>query len=180
MDLETRMETTLYRPLEEEDFTTFVKLRAEALMNEPEAFGPDYASYNASPLLDKEHYFERMLKYPFNFALGAFTQKGELVGMGCFTCPYNMVKRRHKGTLWGMYVKPEARKHGIGKRLAELLLTAAKQDAGCEQAIITVTPPGSSAQKFYEDLGFIQYGVEYRALKLETGYIDEVLMMKVL
>jgi ribosomal protein S18 acetylase RimI-like enzyme len=100
--------------------------------------------------------------------------------MGCFTCPYTMVKRRHKGTLWGMYVKPAYRKNGIGKHIAQLLLTAAKQDAGCEQALITVTPPGSSAQKFYEDLGFIQYGVEYRALKLDTGYIDEVLMMKVL
>jgi ribosomal protein S18 acetylase RimI-like enzyme len=170
----------LYRPLEEEDFSAFVNLRAEALRNEPEAFGPDYAAYNAAPLLDKEHYFERMLKYPFNFALGAFTEKGELVGMGCFICPYNMVKRRHKGTMWGMYVKLEFRRNGIGRHIAELLMTAAKQDAGCEQILMTVTPPGSFAQKFYEELGFMQYGVEYRALKLETGYIDEVLMMKVL
>lgn len=175
------METTvLYRPLEEEDFNVFVALRKEALLNEPEAFGPDYAAYNASPLIDKEHYFERILKYPFSFALGAFTDEGLLVGMGCFTSPHSMVKRRHKGVMWGMYVKPEMRCHGIGKKLAELILLAAKQDAGCEQALITVTPPGSPAHKFYEQLGFIQYGVEYRALKLETGYIDEVLMMKVL
>jgi ribosomal protein S18 acetylase RimI-like enzyme len=82
--------------------------------------------------------------------------------------------------MWGMYVKTAMRKRGIGRHLSELLLTAAKEDAGCEQVIITVTPPGSAAQKFYEDLGFIPYGVEYRALKLETGYIDEMLMMKVL
>ncbi len=170
----------LFRPLEEDDFTAFVNLRKEALRNEPEAFGPDYATYNAAPLLDKEHFFERILKYPFSFALGAFTVSGDLAGMGCFTSPYNMVKRRHKGVMWGMYVKPEYRGNGIGKKVAELILLAAKQDAGCEQAIITVTPPGSSAQKFYENLGFIQYGVEYRALKLESGYIDEVLMMKVL
>lgn len=170
----------IYHPLEEDDFTAFVQLRKEALLNEPEAFGPDYASYNAAPLLDKEHFFERILKYPFSFSLGAFSQENILIGMGCFTIPYNMVKRRHKGVLWGMYVKPEYRGHGIGKKIAELILHAAKQDAGCEQAIITVTPPGSPAQKFYDSLGFIQYGVEYRALKLETGYIDEVLMMKVL
>lgn len=169
-----------YRPLEEGDFSAFVQLRKEALLNEPEAYGPDYATYNAAPLLDKEHFFERILKYPFSFALGSFTQDGSLVGMGCFTSPYNMVKRRHKGVMWGMYVKPEERGHGIGKKIANLILLAAKQDAGCEQAIITVTPPGSLAQKFYESLGFIQYGVEYRALKLENGYIDEVLMMKVL
>jgi ribosomal protein S18 acetylase RimI-like enzyme len=174
------MENTLmYRPLEEDDFAAFVQLRKEALRNEPEAFGLDYASYNAAPLLDKEHFFERILKYPFSFSLGAFSHN-MLIGMGCFTIPYNMVKRRHKGVLWGMYVKPEYRGHGIGKKIAEFILLAAKQDAACEQAIITVTPPGSPAQKFYDSLGFIQYGVEYRALKLETGYIDEVLMMKVL
>ncbi|MCU0427733.1 MAG: GNAT family N-acetyltransferase [Candidatus Kapabacteria bacterium] len=169
-----------YRPLEEEDFSAFVALRKEALLNEPEAFGPDFASYNASPLIDKEHYFERILKYPFSFALGAFSNSNELLGMGCFTSPHSMIKRRHKGVMWGMYVKPEARGNGIGNKLADLILQAAKQDTGCEQALITVTPPGSLAQKFYEKLGFIQYGVEYRALKLETGYIDEVLMMKVL
>ncbi len=172
--------SVLYRPLEEDDFTAFVQLRKEALLNEPEAFGLDYASYNAAPLLDKEHFFERILKYPFSFSLGAFDENGVLIGMGCFTIPYAVVKRRHKGVLWGMYVKPDRRGHGIGKKIAELILLAAKQDAGCEQAIITVTPPGSPAQKFYDDLGFIQYGVEYRALKLDTGYIDEVLMMKVL
>ncbi len=172
--------TVFYRPLEEGDFSAFVQMRKEALLNEPEAFGLDYASYNAAPLLDKEHFFERILKYPFSFSLGAFHENGEVLGMGCFTIPYSMVKRRHKGVLWGMYVKPKHRGHGIGKKIAELILHAAKQDAGCEQAIITVTPPGSPAQKFYDSLGFIQYGVEYRALKLETGYIDEVLMMKVL
>jgi ribosomal protein S18 acetylase RimI-like enzyme len=172
--------TIYYRPLEEEDFVAFVQLRKEALLNEPEAYGPDYATFNATPLIDKEHFFERILKYPFSFALGAFTPNETLVAMGCFTSYYTMVKRRHKGTLWGMYVKPEYRGQGIGKKMANLILTAAKQDAGCEQAMITVTPPGSPAQKFYEDLGFIQYGIEYRALKLDSGYIDEVLMMKVL
>ncbi|MCS6807270.1 MAG: GNAT family N-acetyltransferase [Bacteroidota bacterium] len=175
------MDKTIHvRPLEEEDFTAFVRLREEALRNEPEAFGPDYDSYSTAPLLDKEHYFERILKYPFSFSLGAFASDGTLIGMGCFTCPYTMIKRRHKGIMWGMYVKPEYRGRGIGKKIAELILLAAKEDAGCEQVLITVTPPGSPAHKFYESLGFIQYGIEYQALKLETGYIDEVLMMKIL
>jgi GNAT superfamily N-acetyltransferase len=171
---------TQFRPLEEQDFSVFVALRKEALLNEPEAFGPDYNTFNATPLLDKEHFFERILNYPFSFSLGAFTDEGILVGMGCFTCNRAMVKRRHKGVVWGMYVQPLHRSKGIGKQLIDLLLLAAKHDAGCEQALITVTPPGSSAHRFYENMGFIQYGVEYRALKLESGYIDEVLMMKVL
>jgi GNAT superfamily N-acetyltransferase len=174
------MDTILYRPLEEHDFNAFVAIRKEALQREPEAYGPDFATYNAAPLLDKEHFFERILNYPFSFALGAFDNQGHLAGIGCFTCPHTMVKRRHKGIMWGMYIRPEYRNHGVGQKIAETIFLAAKQDAGCEQILLTVTPPESPAHKLYEKLGFIQYGVEYRALKLEQGYIDEVLMMKVI
>jgi ribosomal protein S18 acetylase RimI-like enzyme len=175
--------TISYRPLEEPDFPAFVQIRKESFLNEPEAFGSDYATYNATPLLDKEHFFEKVLNYPFSFVLGAFAEHEQteaLVGIAGFTC-HTAVKRRHKGVLWGMYVKPEFRHQGIAKQLADIILLTAKEDARCEQALITVSPPNSLAHRFYEQLGFILYGVEYRALKLETGdYIDEVLMMKVL
>jgi ribosomal protein S18 acetylase RimI-like enzyme len=79
-----------------------------------------------------------------------------------------------------MYVKPEFRLQGIARKLAEIIMLSAKEDAQCEQVLITVSPPGSVAHQFYDRLGFIQYGVEYRALKLEDEYVDEVLMMRVL
>lgn len=167
-----------YRPLEEQDFSEFVDIRKEALLKEPEAFGSDYATYSATPLIDKEHFFEKVLNYPFSFVLAAFD--GEmLAAMGGLTC-HTAPKRRHKGILWGMYVREQYRHQGIAKHLTELLMQSAKEDAGCEQALISVSPPGSLAHKFYEKLNFIQYGVEYRALKIDDEYIDEVLMMKVL
>jgi ribosomal protein S18 acetylase RimI-like enzyme len=186
-----------YRPLDEPDFSAFVAIRKEAFLNEPTAFGSDYASYNATPLLDKEHFFEKVLNYPFSFVLGAFDgdtnagsaqsaqtsqasrSKDELVGMAGFSC-HQASKRRHKGVLWGMYVKPSYRHQGIARSLADIVMRSAKEDAYCEQVLITVSPPNSSAHHFYEELGFVLYGVEYRALKLENEYVDEVLMMKVL
>jgi ribosomal protein S18 acetylase RimI-like enzyme len=167
-----------FRPLEEPDFTTFVEIRKEAFRNEPEAFGSDYTSYNATPLLDKEHFFEKVINYPFSYVIGAFLEN-ELVGIAGFTC-HSAVKRRHKGVLWGMYVRPNHRHKGVARRLADIIMRSAKEDARCEQVLITVSPPGSLAHRFYEALGFILYGVEYRALKLEDEYVDEVLMMRVL
>jgi GNAT superfamily N-acetyltransferase len=173
------MSTVYYRPLEEHDFTTFVELRKEAFLNEPESFGSDYVTYAATPLIDKEHFFEKVLNYPFSFVLGAFIEDASMIGLAGFTC-HTATKRRHKGILWGMYVKPEFRLQGIARKLAEIIMLSAKEDAQCEQVLITVSPPGSVAHQFYDRLGFIQYGVEYRALKLEDEYVDEVLMMRVL
>jgi ribosomal protein S18 acetylase RimI-like enzyme len=171
--------TILYRPLEESDFMLFVNIRKEAFQKEPEAFSSDYATYSATPIIDKEHFFEKVINYPFSYVLGAFTEEGDLVGISGFMC-HTALKRRHKGILWGMYVRPEFRHHGIANRLAEIVMMSAKEDARCEQVLISVSPPGSLAHHFYERLGFVLYGVEYRALKLEYEYVDEVLMMKVL
>jgi ribosomal protein S18 acetylase RimI-like enzyme len=178
MSTDTVRSAILFRPLEEPDFAAFVDIRKEAFKNEPEAFGSDYTSYNATPLLDKEHFFEKVINYPFSYVIGAFDAE-ELVGIAGFTC-HSAVKRRHKGVLWGMYVRPEYRHRGIAQQLADIIMLSAKEDARCEQILITVSPPGSLAHRFYEKLGFILYGVEYRALKLEDEYVDEVLMMRVL
>ncbi len=168
-----------YRPLEEHDFMAFVELRKEAFLKEPESFGSDYTTYTATPLIDKEHFFEKVLNYPFSFVLGAFAEDNTMIGIAGFTC-HTATKRRHKGILWGMYVKPAFRLQGIARKLAEIIMLSAKEDAQCEQILITVSPPGSVAHQFYDRLGFIQYGVEYRALKLDDEYVDEVLMMRVL
>jgi ribosomal protein S18 acetylase RimI-like enzyme len=178
----------LYRPLEEPDFADFVAIRKEAFLNEPAAFGSDYAAYNATPLLDKEHFFEKVINYPFSFVLGAFVQNSAsagrngiagLVGVAGFSC-HQASKRKHKGVMWGMYVKPAFRTQGIARALADIVMRSAKEDTRCEQVLISVSPPNSSAHNFYERLGFVLYGVEYRALKLDDSYVDEVLMMKVL
>lgn len=174
-----QQEEFIYRLLEEEDFVAFVAMRKEAFRNEPEAFGSDYLTYSATHMIDKEHFFEKVLNYPFSFVLGSFTLDNVLIGMVGFSC-HTSPKRRHKAIMWGMYVKPEYRYHGIGNHLVEIITLSAKEDARCEQLLITVSPPESFAHKFYEENGFVRYGVEYRALKLDDEYVDEVLMMKIL
>lgn len=169
-----------FRLLEEKDFSSFISIREEAFFNEPESFGSDYMTFSSSPLLSKEHFFNQVLNYPFSFVLGAFTtNEHSLIGIAGCTCQ-SSVKRRHKGILWGLYINPLFRNQGIAKNLTSLVLQTAKNDTRCEQLLITVSPPGSPANNFYEKLGFIPYGIEYQALKIGVEYIDEILMMKIL
>lgn len=175
------MSTTLFiQPFEEDHFSSFVDFRKEALLNAPESFGSDFESYNSMSLLDKEQLFEKLLNYPFNFALGAFTPEQQIVGMAGFSCRHHLRKQRHKGYIWGMYVSQQYRGLGIATKLLEYLLTSAREDAGCENVLLSVSSKNLPAYNLYKKLNFFEYGTEYRALKLDEGYVDEILMMKYL
>jgi ribosomal protein S18 acetylase RimI-like enzyme len=77
-----------------------------------------------------------------------------------------------------MYVTPEAR----GSRIATLLVETLLEHAGkeVEQVQLTVTATNSRARRFYERMGFVQYGLEEKSLKYKGAYFDEVLMVKFL
>lgn len=168
------------RPFEEAHFSAFVNFRKEALLNAPESFGSDYESYSSLSLLDKEQLFEKLLNYPFSYALGSFDSEGQIVGMAGFSCSHLLKKQRHKGHVWGMYVAQEYRRLGVAYQLLQYLLISAREDAGCEHVLLSVSSKNIPAYHLYKKLNFFEYGTEYRALKLEDEYVDEILMMKYL
>lgn len=47
-----------------------------------------------------------------------------------------------------------------------------------EHVLLGVSHENESARRLYQNFGFVQYGVEPRAIKIEDAYIDEVLMVK--
>jgi ribosomal protein S18 acetylase RimI-like enzyme len=87
-------------------------------------------------------------------------------------------KRRHKGLLWGMYVRPAARNLGLGRRLVEAVLKHASGHVELLQ--LTVVSENLSAHRLYTSLGFAEYGREARALKQNGRYYDEILMVRFL
>ena len=75
-----------------------------------------------------------------------------------------------------MYVRPRARKAGIGRRLAEAVIDHARQHVELIQ--LTVVSGNEPARRLYASLGFIEYGIEKNSLKHDGRYWDEVLMAK--
>ena len=85
-------------------------------------------------------------------------------------------KEAHKGRLVGMYVRPSARKVGVGRRLVETIIEFARQRVELIQ--LAVVSDNEPARRVYERLGFVEYGLEKKALKQDGRYYDEVLMAK--
>jgi RimJ/RimL family protein N-acetyltransferase len=77
-----------------------------------------------------------------------------------------------------MYVRPGARRSGLGKRLVEVVVRHA---AGRVELLqLTVVSENQAARDMYAKLGFVEYGHEINGLKHNGRYYDEILMAKFL
>lgn len=86
-------------------------------------------------------------------------------------------KRRHRGGLWGMYVRPAWRGRGVGAALVRHVLERAAA-AGLEQVHLAVAVDNAAARALYDSMGFLACGIEPRALKIGQIYVDELLMVR--
>lgn len=158
------------RRLEAAEVEDYRTIRLAALTTSPEAFGSVYAIEVAKPL---EKHAERLAT---SVAFGAYSG-GRIVGLAGFTQEEGL-KDSHKGFIWGFFVDPAHRGRGIGAALMTALLTAARTQV--EQLMLTVVQDNRPAIALYERFGFTPYGIEPRALKTDSGYVDELLMALIL
>jgi RimJ/RimL family protein N-acetyltransferase len=156
------------RRLAPSDGGAYREIRLEALRLNPEAFGSTFDAESDRPL---EHFSERVAACP---VFGAF-RAAELVGMAGFWGREGL-KDAHKAMLWGMYVRAGARNAGVGRRLAEAVIGYARQHVEVLQ--LNVVSENEAARRLYASLGFVEYGIERKALKQGGRYYDEVLMAK--
>jgi ribosomal protein S18 acetylase RimI-like enzyme len=150
------------------DAALYRDIRLESLRANPEAFGSTFEIENAQTL---SWFFDRL---GTSTVLGAFCDT-KLVAIVGFAIQEGQ-KRAHKGSLWGMYVRPGARGIGVGGRLVEAVLDLARQHVELIQ--LTVVQDNEQARRLYASLGFLDYGLEKNALKQDGRYYDEVLMAK--
>ena len=150
------------------DVVLYRDIRLEALKADPEAFGSTFEIENSQPLT----WFSDRLGS--STVLGVFCD-AKLVAIAGFAIQQGQ-KEAHKGTLWGMYVRPAERRTGIGRRLVEAIVDLARHRVELIQ--LTVVRDNEQARRLYASLGFREYGVETNALKQDGRYYDEVLMAK--
>jgi len=156
------------RRLAPADAALYRDIRLEALRCNPEAFGSTFDAENAQPLTV---FSDRI---GGSSVFGAFLDS-KLVGIAGLLIGKGQ-KEAHKGRLVGMYVRPSARKVGVGRRLVETIIEFARQRVELIQ--LAVVSDNEPARRLYERLGFVEYGLEKKALKQDGRYYDEVLMAK--
>ena len=103
--------------------------------------------------------------------LGAFDAQRLVGNMGFVR--EQREKTGHKGLIWGVYVTPDYRGCGVGRRLLEQVIQRAKTNPVVEQILISVNPEQQTAHRMYLAAGFVPFGREPRALKIGGEYLDE-------
>ena len=151
---------TVIRLLEPTDAEAFRDLRLAALQTEPKSFGasPEEESYD----LDRWS-----LRLQDDDVFGAW-RGPELVGIAGLSRAA-MAKKRHRGFLWGVYVRPDARGSGVGRALIGAVIDHARQ---LVEVLETDVVTDNAAQQLYYALGFIPYGLEKNAIHAEGQIFD--------
>jgi RimJ/RimL family protein N-acetyltransferase len=155
------------RQLSPADAALYRGIRLEGLNRNPEAFGSTFEAEFAKPLA----WFSDRLGSCQVF--GAF-RGSEIVGTAGFVVRQGE-KEAHKGLLWGMYVRPEARGAGVARRLVEAVIDFARRRVELIQ--LSVVVGNEQARRLYDRLGFVEYGLERKSLKQGGRYYDEFLMV---
>ena len=150
-----------------DDVADYRELRLEGLKSHPEAFGASLDDESAKPAT---WWAERL---ETSTVFGGWIDNSPLLGVAGFHVN-GSAKLRHKGVLWGMYVRPGARGSGLAAALVQRVIAHARTLV--EEICVTVVASNAAAHRLYRANGFEQYGLERRALKVGNEYHDEVLM----
>ena len=132
-----------------------------------------YLAFLSAPPLDATREFIRALIGGAGVQVVAVTHDERVVGW-CDIVRVPLEGFRHTGRL-GMGLLAPYRGQGIGRRLAEAAIEAAR-GAGMERIELEVLASNTAAVKLYERLGFAHEGVKRRARHLDGAWDDNVLM----
>ena len=158
------------RRLGPEDAAAFQTLRLEGLMRHPWAFAASHDEEVGQSLAEVAGRLERQPVF------GGF-DGADLIGMAGFAVP-PLAKKRHKGLLWGVYVREGARGRGLGRALVLAVIEHAR--AHVVQLHAAVVTCNDAARELYRSIGFATYGLEPRGLACDGQYFDQELMVLML
>lgn len=167
------VENISYRKLNAEDSLIYRKVRLECLQKFPDSFGTRYED----EILKAELPFEKFLKENSQdeIVFGVFADD-ILIGI-CGFIREKRTKTRHRGEIVGMYIKPDFAGRNIGFELLKLTIEHAFADSEIEQITLGVVAESQSANKLYERVGFVEYGLLKNYFKSGNKYWSQRFMV---
>jgi len=154
------VDASVVRVLGAADAAAWRALRLRGLREHPEAFTSSHEEDAAHP---PEVAAARLASPRVTF-WGAFLH-GTLAGIVGLERE-TRAKNRHKATVVGLFVAPEAAGHGLGHALLQALLAQARAE-GLQLLVLTVTEGNDTAVRLYRRCGFRAFGTEPRAILVD-------------
>ena len=154
------------------DAAAFQQLRLQALQAHPLVFGATVAEQTALTL----QAVATMLAQPDSPAWGVWTTPShtpaQLLGMVALQ-RHNATKMVHLAELWGLYVHPGARGHGMADALLHALMGHARTMPGLRQVRLAVASHNHAAIALYQRHGFVRHARYPEQLCVDGVYCDE-------
>jgi len=113
---------------------------------------------------------------PDTLVLGAFVDDRLAGAVGLWF--ERRERTRHKATLFGLAVRPEARGRGIARTLVQALLDQARAAPGVRVVQLTVAEPNQAARRLYTSCGFEAFGTEPLGLRIDGRFVPLVHMTR--
>ncbi len=163
-----------YRLLNASDSSDYRQLRLQCLKEYPDSFGSVYEVEKEKPKLAYEGFLEEAKEG--TFIVGAY-DVDDCVGI-CAFFRNDRKRTQHRGALQQIYVKPNYQGQGIAKTMIKKAMDIGFNELEVEQIALGVMSDNVAANKIYEDLGFVEYGMMDNYFKIGNRYLHQRLMVK--
>lgn len=144
-----------------EDAPDYVAIRREMLQDAPWAF---LASEAQDRGCDVEKV--RVSLARADAAIVGIREDGKLVATAGVVREEAM-KRRHIAMIWGVYVTPAARGRGCARAVVSRAIDVARSWEGIGSIHLAVNENAPEARRLYESLGFLAWGFEPDAVRID-------------
>lgn len=160
-----------YRILNIKDLDDYKSIRLELLKGNPTNFG---SSFEEESQFDNAMW-ERRLNNKNATSIGAY-HNDVIVGI-CVVMKLPRLKMKHIAHLNSMYVKPDHRRLGISKGLLNCAFESLLETE-VEIMNLSVVEHNTNAIALYKMFGFIENGIDQKAIKYQDEYYSLLLMSK--
>lgn len=160
-----RMTNTIL--LTPEDASEYVAIRREMLQDAPWAF---LASEAQDRGCDVEKVKVSLARD--DAAIVGVRDNGKLVAVAGVVRE-EPLKRRHIAMIWGVYVTPAARGRGHARAVVSRAMEVARSWAGIASIHLAVNQNAPAARRLYQSLGFIEWGSEPDAVRIDGRSLAE-------
>lgn len=172
--MEPKIETIKPEPkievLKPEQWQEYREIRLKALKTDPTAFGESYEREMES---SEEDLRQRLSDPNYRAYIAKINNKTVALVVYTLVIPKHV---GHLAKLHSVFTDPDFRRQGVGEKLLGQVLNDLHQNPVTSRVTLSVGSEQEAAKKMYEKLGFVQYGLGRKEMKVNDKYYDMIQM----